>query len=145
MLVRSRFCCRICIPNYYSLLHMSFISHSTTGMNCKEPTALFSCPADATLISLWDGVSGTIGVLTRNENYESDTTGIQIDTLVVSLTNRVDAMVMISVSWSRQRDFCAFDCTYSGLCIVHWAENKKKRKNWWAAQQCIADTPVALT
>jgi hypothetical protein len=50
-------------------------------MDCKEPTALFSCPVDATFIPLCDGFSGTIGALTMDEHYERDTTGIPIDTV----------------------------------------------------------------
>jgi hypothetical protein len=72
----------------YELLES--ILYSTNRMDCKEPTALFSCPADTTLISLWDGVAGSIGELTFNESYECVTTGILIDILVVDLTNRVD-------------------------------------------------------
>jgi hypothetical protein len=44
---------------------------------------------DATFIPFWDGISGTMGALTIDANYELDTTGIPIDTLVVDLTNQV--------------------------------------------------------
>jgi hypothetical protein len=42
-----------------------------------------------TFIPLCDGVSGTIGALTIDENYERDTTSIPIDTVVDNLTNQV--------------------------------------------------------
>jgi hypothetical protein len=49
---------------------------------------LHALVVDTTFISLCDGVSGTIGALTINENYECDFTGsILIDTLMVDLTN----------------------------------------------------------
>jgi hypothetical protein len=56
-----------------------------------------SC-ADATFIPLSDGISGTIGALTINPEYERDTTGIPIDTLVVDLTNQLDDIDDVSIS-----------------------------------------------
>ena len=53
-----------------------------------------------------DGISGTVRVLTLDVDYERDTTGILIDTLVVDSTNKL-MMMMISVSRTRRRDFCA--------------------------------------
>jgi hypothetical protein len=78
---------------------LEFISYSSNEMNYKEPTSLFSCPADATFIPLCNGVSGTIGALTTiGENYEHDTTtSILIDNTVVNLTNQVDDDDDISV------------------------------------------------
>jgi hypothetical protein len=42
------------------------------------------------VLSLSDGISGTIGSLTIDPDYERDTTGIPIDTLVADLTDQVD-------------------------------------------------------
>jgi hypothetical protein len=53
---------------------------------------------DAMFIPLLDGISGTIGALTIDENYEHDTMGILIDTLMVDLTNQVDDDDDISVT-----------------------------------------------
>jgi hypothetical protein len=79
-----------CLLEFISYELLEFILYSRNEMDCKEPTALFSCPADATCIPLCDGVSGTIEALTIDENYEGDTTSIPINTLVVNLTNLVD-------------------------------------------------------
>jgi hypothetical protein len=59
-------------------------------MDCIEPTALFSCPADATFIPFCDSVSGTIGALAIDAHYERGTTGIPVNNIVADLTNQVD-------------------------------------------------------
>jgi hypothetical protein len=70
--------------------------HAVT--ECKKLVQHAISSVDATFIPLSDGISGTIGALTNNLDYERDTTGIPIDTLVVDLTNGLDDDDGISVS-----------------------------------------------
>jgi hypothetical protein len=72
--------------------------HAVT--DCKKLVQHAIGCADATFIPLSDGISGTIGALTIDTNYERDTTGIPIDTLVVDLTNQVDCDEDVSVTSS---------------------------------------------
>jgi hypothetical protein len=78
-------------------------------MDCKEPTALCSCPADTTFISLCDSDSGIIGALTIDENYECGITGILIDTITLwpTIWPIELMMMMISVWQTWKHDFCA--------------------------------------
>jgi hypothetical protein len=54
---------------------------------------------NSTFIPLCDGLSGTIGALTTDTDYECDTTGIPIDTLVAHMTDEVDNNNVISNSY----------------------------------------------
>jgi hypothetical protein len=67
-------------------------------IDCKKLVQHAISCADTMSIPLSDGISGTIGALTIDPDYECDTTGIPIDTLVVNLTNQVNDDVDISVT-----------------------------------------------
>jgi hypothetical protein len=70
--------------------------HAVT--DCKKLVQHSIGCADSTFISLCDYIAAIIGALTLDVNYERDTTGILIESLVVDLINQVDNDDDISVT-----------------------------------------------
>jgi hypothetical protein len=66
--------------------------------DCKKLVQHAISCADTTFTPFSHGISGTIGTLTINPQYELITTGILIHTLVVDSTNQLDDGDAISVS-----------------------------------------------